>query len=101
MFGGMAEVVIEGDAVHQEADVHRILEQQLEFGDYYGGNLAALRDRLLTDVPRPIRIVWVNAGLSRSRLGEALFTSIIEVFEEATQQDLDFGWEDRFEFDLR
>lgn len=97
----MAEVVIEGDAVHQEADVHRILGRQLEFGEFYGGNLAALRDRLLTDVPRPVRIVWVNADLSRSRLGEPLFSSIIEVFEEATQQDIDFGWEDRFEFSLR
>jgi hypothetical protein len=29
------------------------------------------------------------------------FSSIVGVFEEAAQQDLDFGWADRFEFELR
>lgn len=97
----MAEVVIDGDAVHSEVDVHRDLARQLEFGEFYGSNLSALRDRLLADVPRPVRIVWVSSGRSRERLGEPLFSSIVEVFEEVAQQDLDFGWTDRFEFELR
>ncbi|HWJ09668.1 MAG TPA: barstar family protein [Nocardioides sp.] len=97
----MAVVELDGESIYSEADVHRALERELEFGGYYGGNLAALRDRLLTDVPRPIRIVWRNATLSRSRLGESSFAKIIEVFEDAARQDADFDWEDRFEFDLQ
>ncbi|MBM0124541.1 barstar family protein [Pimelobacter simplex] len=97
----MAEVVLDGKAVHSEVDVHRALAQQLEFGEFYGSNLSALRDRLLTDTPRPVRIVWLGSGRSRERLGEPLFSSIVAVFEEAAQQDLDFGWADRFEFELR
>lgn len=97
----MAEVVIDGDAVQSEVDVHRALERQLEFGEFYGGNLAALRDRLLADAPRPVRIVWLSSDQSRERLREPLFSSIVGVFEEAAQQDLDFGWADRFEFELR
>lgn len=47
---GMAEVVIDGSQIVQEADLHRTLAAQLEFGDYYGRNLAALCDRLLASV---------------------------------------------------
>lgn len=97
----MGDVVINGDAVYSEADVHYALERQLEFGEFYGGNIAALRDRLLTDVPRPVRIVWRDSDVSRSRLGEPLFRSIVDVFEEAVQQDRDFGWADRLELHLR
>lgn len=67
--------------------------------DFYGRNLAALRDRLLADVPRPIHLVWLNAGLRRSRTESLCSPASQKVFEEAAQQDLDFGWEDRFEFD--
>jgi ribonuclease inhibitor len=97
----MVEVVIDGDVVQSEADVQRALDRQLEFGESCGGNLAALRDRLLTDVPRPVRIVWLSSGRSRERLGEPLFFCVVGVFEEAAQQDLDLGWADRFEFELR
>lgn len=101
MFDAMAEVVIDGDAVHSEADVHRALEEQLDFGEFYGGNIAALRDRLLADVPRPVRLVWLRSDLSQWRLGQPLFSTIVEVFEEAARQDIDFGSTDRFEFELR
>jgi ribonuclease inhibitor len=97
----MAEVLINGDAIHDENDLHRALASELDFGEFYGANLAALRDRLLTDVPRPLRIVWLRAEVSRSSLGESLFSRIVDVFEEVSQQDLDFGWTDRFEFELR
>jgi ribonuclease inhibitor len=53
----VGNVVIDGREVRTEADLHRILERPLELGEYYGRNLAALRDRLLTDVPRLERLV--------------------------------------------
>ncbi|MEU4292800.1 barstar family protein [Kribbella sp. NPDC026596] len=97
----MAEVRIVGAEVRTELDVHRSLERQLEFGEYYGRNVAALRDRLLTDVPRPVRIVWLDSRISRSRLGEEVFDKIVGVFAEAAAQDLAFGWNERFEFELQ
>ncbi|MFI6833789.1 barstar family protein [Kribbella sp. NPDC050241] len=96
----MSDVLIDGRDVYSELDLHRILERQLEFGDYYGRNLAALRDRLLTDVPGPVRLIWTHSAVSRSRLGDELFTRITAVFEEVAQQDADFGWDERFEFRL-
>lgn len=94
----MGDVTIDGAEIHTESDLHRLLEAQFEFGDYYGRNLAALRDRLLADVPRPVRLIWKHADVSRARLGEALFAEVTEVLEEAAQQDVEFGWEDRFEY---
>ncbi|TDO67619.1 ribonuclease inhibitor [Kribbella sp. VKM Ac-2571] len=96
----MAEIRIIGAEVRTELDVHRTLDRQLEFGEYYGRNIAALRDRLLTDVPRPVRIVWLDSSISRSRLGGDVFDKIVGVFAEAAAQDLAFGWRERFEFEL-
>lgn len=97
----MTEIRIVGAEVRTVLDVHRSLERQLEFGEYYGRNVAALRDRLLTDVPRPVRIVWLDSRISRSRLGENAFDKIVGVFAEAAAQDLAFGWSERFEFELQ
>ena len=96
----MAEIRIIGAEVRTELDVHQTLERQLEFGEYYGRNIAALRDRLLTDVPRPVRIVWLDSSISRSWLGGEVFDKIVGVFAEAAAQDLAFGWSERFEFEL-
>jgi ribonuclease inhibitor len=96
-----AEIRIVGAEVRTELDVHRSLERQLKFGEYYGRNVAALRDRLLTDVPRPVRIVWLDSRTSRSRLGEEVFNKIVGAFAEAAAQDLAFGWNERFDFELQ
>jgi len=88
----MAEVRIVGAEVRTELDLHRSLERQLELGDY-GRNVAALRDRLLTDVPRPVRIVWLDSRISRSRLGEEVFDKMVGVFAEVVAQDLAFRLE--------
>lgn len=93
------KVRIDGAAVHSEGDVHRQLAAQLEFGEQYGWNIAALRDRLLRDVPRPVEVVWDDHGLSRDRLGPA-FDRFEQVLVEAEQQDAAFGWKDRFTFRL-
>lgn len=93
-------VVLDGKSIDTERDVHLAFASQLEFGDYYGWNLAALRDRLLTDVPRPVRVVWTDAAESRRRLGAELFDRICEIFNEVVEQDHEFGWTDRFEYEL-
>jgi len=41
---------------------------------------AALRDRLLLDVPRAFRLVWTHVVLSRERLGNELFHEIVAAF---------------------
>lgn len=94
----MAQVIIEGDGVTTERDVHAAFVRQLEFGEFYGYNLAALRDRLSTDVPRPVEVVWKNSAASRQNLGPPLFDDVVAVLREVEAQDRDFGWEEVFSF---
>jgi len=89
-------VTVPGDDVRTEADLHRILAQQLEFGDHYGRNLAALRDRLEKDVPRPVDLVWTRSAVSREQLGGELFDRIATILRNVAAQDAEFGWADRF-----
>lgn len=96
----MTAVTIEGRLVQSEADLHRMLAAQLDFGPYYGKNRAASRDRLLTDVPRPVHLVWKDSSVSRRAIGDEAFAKIVGIFTEAVEQDASFGWEDRFEFEL-
>ena len=96
----MVEVTIDGLEIHSERDLHRCLAESFDFGDYYGANLAALRDRLLIDVPRPVRLIWRCSDVSRERLGDVLFARITAILDEVERQDVEFGWSDRFEYFL-
>jgi ribonuclease inhibitor len=94
------EFILDGTCIHTEIDLHRVLSEAFEFGPYYGRNLAALRDRLATDVERPVKIVWKNSEASRHQLGDDLFNKITEIFDFVADQDASFGWEDRFGYVL-
>ena len=82
----MAQVIINGDRVSTERDLHDAFARQLEFGDFYGYNLAALRDRLSTDVPRPVEVVWKNSAASRQNLGPRLFDDVVAVLREVLRR---------------
>ena len=96
----MTNVLIDGKSIHSELDLHTTLEKQLEFGEYYGRNLAALRDRLTTDIERPVNLTWRDSEFSRSELGEELFSRITAIFQSIAAQDVEYGWDERFEFHL-
>jgi ribonuclease inhibitor len=90
---------IQGSEIHVERDLHRALARKLEFGTD-GWNMAALRERLLNDVERPIHLVWQDSEKSRSNLGKA-FAKVVAIFQEAKGQDEHYGWKDRFSYELR
>lgn len=99
MHAAVVEVVLDGSSIKGAGDVHRLLSDAFDFGPYYGRNLAALRDRLLTDVPRPVHVRWTHSDEARRRLGDD-FDRVAEVFAEAAEQDERFGWQDRFTFSM-
>jgi ribonuclease inhibitor len=94
------EVVLQGDDIRSEHDLHRILAEKLDFGPYYGANLAALWDRLTTDVERPVQLVWKNAASSRAAMGEALFAKLTQLLRDVEQQDRDWGLPNAFTFTI-
>lgn len=94
------DIIVDGLEIYTESDVHRVLANLLDFGPYYGRNLDALWDRLSTDVERPVRIVWLHSDLSKQRLGE-FFDRIIQILERTKQQDIQFCWDDKFDYVLK
>lgn len=94
------EFYLDGACVLSEKEFHFIISLSLNFGPYYGKNLDALWDRLSTDIERPVKIIWLNSELSRVGLGN-YFDKIIEVFERVKLQDLNFNWEEKFDYELK
>jgi len=92
------EIILNGDEIKSESDLHRLLAEKLGFGPYYGANLAALWDRLTTDVERPVRLIWTNAHLSKTAMGDSLFAKIVSLFRDVEKQDRDFERHESFLF---
>ncbi|MDG6104975.1 barstar family protein [Dactylosporangium aurantiacum] len=93
-------VRLDGNQIHSEADFHRHLAALLDFGPYYGHNLDALWDRLTTDVPRPVHVIWTAARVSRSAMGAPAFARIERTLRAVADQDVAWGRGDRFTFEL-
>jgi ribonuclease inhibitor len=91
---------LDGREIHSERDVHDFLARQLDFGPYYGNNIAALRDRLNYDTPRPVVLTWSHSEISRARLGDKLFAELVSLFEWVAQGDIEHGNVERFQFKL-
>lgn len=93
-------IILQGESIKNERDLHRILSEKLDFGPYYGSNLAALWDRLTTDVERPVSLIWKDSSASRDGLGDFLFDKIVNLFRDVEQQDREFGRAERFIFTI-
>lgn len=93
------KVEIDGTKITSEAAFHRAITSVLDFGYGYGNNLDALRDRLGTDVERPIDLTWRDAAASRSAMPER-FDAIVQVLRGIEAKDVSYGWDERFELVL-
>jgi ribonuclease inhibitor len=89
-------VEIDGKRIKTPLDFHEALAEALAFGPHYRPNLAALWDRLSTDVERPVEIVWRNSEESRTAMGSDRFEEIRSVLIRTQEQDASFGWDERF-----
>ncbi|MEU5372261.1 barstar family protein [Streptomyces sp. NPDC005951] len=90
------DVEIDGKRIRTPLDFHEALAEALDFGPYYRPNLAALWDRLSADVERPVTIVWRNSEESRAAMGSDKFEELRSVLIRTQEQDLSFGWDERF-----
>ncbi|MBS9439963.1 barnase inhibitor [Photorhabdus noenieputensis] len=93
-------VILDGKSISTEADFHHEISKKLMFGDYYGNNLNALWDRLSCDIERPITIIWADSNHSCQCLGDK-FEKIVGIFNRVKQQDIDFDFDDKFDYQLR
>ena len=93
------EVILAGEEIRSVRDVHAALATALDFGPFYGWNMAALWDRLSTDVARPVCVRWKRADLSKERLGPE-FDRLVRLFDDVSQQDASAGLVERFTYSL-
>jgi ribonuclease inhibitor len=81
----VTHIALNGNQLSSEKDFHEVLSKELGFPTYYGNNLAALRDVLLSDDGRPIEIEWRHSGASKKKMGKD-FSRIKSVLEDLTKE---------------
>jgi ribonuclease inhibitor len=62
--------VLDGREIRSLSALYDAIGQQLQLPEYFGRNLDALADVLLTDVEGPLEIVWEHAIRSKEFLQE-------------------------------
>ena len=93
------KVEIDGKSVTTVEQFHTEVSQKLGFPSHYGRNLDALWDVLTGSLERPAHLTWRNSEVSRRELGHD-FGRIVGILERVARQDIEYGWTDRFEFEL-
>lgn len=78
----MNKVILEGSKLVDRKALHKILKKELKFPEYYGENLDALWDCLITDIELPVVIEWINFEMSKKLLGDYA-ESTLKIFQEA------------------
>jgi ribonuclease inhibitor len=79
------KVVIDGNQIVSQEELHKILKRELELPDYYGNNLDALYDCLTSWVDLPLTIEWNNFSESKNCLGDYA-NKVLETFKEAEEE---------------
>jgi len=82
------------DSLHVEniGELHRELARTLGFPGHYGMNLDALYDCLSGEIALPLRIIWKNYHMTRSKLGKDA-VNVLKVMEDFAKEEPDFRLE--------
>lgn len=88
----MREVVFDSSHVERLDQLHSELSRSLDFPDYYGANLDALYDCLSGDIALPLRIIWKNYNITRSKLGKDV-EKVLKVMKDFAKEEPDFTLE--------
>ena len=94
------KVIIDGRFVLDAADLHRRLAAAFGYGPNYRPGLCTLRDRLAAGDPRPLELVWTNAGSIRMALGASAYEEFVAVLERVAADDAGRDWAQRLVFRL-
>jgi len=79
------------DSLHAEniGDLHRELARSLGFPGHYGMNLDALYDCLSGEISLPLRIIWKNYHVTRSKVGRDA-VKVLKVMRDFAKEEPDF-----------
>ena len=79
-------VEIDGKLIKNEKDFYIFLAKKVDFGIGYGENFHAFKDRLESDIERPLIVIWKNHQVSKTIMGER-FDLIIKTMEDIKKDD--------------
>ncbi|HEX8449280.1 MAG TPA: barstar family protein [Allosphingosinicella sp.] len=81
------EINLDGDEIRSESAFHDAIAQAARSIGFegYGRNLDALSDLLTGVLPRPLRIRWSDADVSRHAIGPR-FDRLVETVREAERE---------------
>ena len=92
--------IVDGKTINKEVDFYIQVSDQIDFVVGFGKNYHAFKDRLESDLERPIRIILKNHSSSKEKLGDT-FLLIIETMKEIQEKDEKRNHEnERFTFSL-
>lgn len=81
----MKYAMIEGAAVGSMDRLHRLLAEQLDFPDWYGGNLDALYD-CLTDLPEETTVILLHSQALAETLGSG-YARFCRVLKDVAEEN--------------
>ncbi|TCQ99299.1 barstar family protein [Neorhizobium sp. JUb45] len=90
---------IDGTEIRELGDFYQQFYDLIDVNPKQGRNLNALWDHMSGSVDRPLHLVWVNSENSKKNLGPE-FEKLIEVFERTRAQDIAWGLEEKFTYEL-
>lgn len=85
----MREIVFDSLHVESIGELHRELARNLGFPKHYGMNLDALYDCLSGEIALPLRIIWKNYHVTRSKLGRDA-VKVLEVMADFAKDEHNF-----------
>jgi ribonuclease inhibitor len=77
--------VLDGQAIQSLDSFYREIEKVFPLPDYFGRNLDALADVLITDLDGPCEILWEHAAVSKQAMSRD-FQRIRTVLKHAAQE---------------
>jgi ribonuclease inhibitor len=88
------KLVIDGEKVFTEKDLHDEIVRGFGLPTWYGRNLDALWDVPTGMMDRPIELVWLNSQISQQRLSR--YDAIISLLKDVEKRDKDMQRPDVF-----
>lgn len=81
----MKKIYLDSKIYKEPADIHQFLQEELDFPEYYGRNLAALFD-CMTDLSEQTVIRYHRGGFE-SEEQEIYFSRVLTVLKDAAEEN--------------
>lgn len=92
-------ILIDGKLINSELDFYNVLLSQLGPDVCMGKNLHALWDVMGFGIERPIQFSWINAGVSKEKLGAGYY-EITNVLKRVEANDVKHCLPEKFILDI-